>query len=61
MYNHRFGPGMRTINMNPLQQFNTDMVASLSTDELEKLVKERKAQEKDTNARNGAILKAFRS
>jgi hypothetical protein len=63
MYNHRFGPGMRTINMNPLQQFNTDMVASLSTDELEKLVKERKAQEKekDTSARNGAILKAFKS
>jgi hypothetical protein len=63
MYNHRFGPGMRTMNMNPLQQFNTDMMASLSTDELEKLVKERKAQEKekDTSARNGAILKAFRS
>jgi hypothetical protein len=63
MYNYRFGPGMRTMNMNPLQQFNTDMVASLSTDELEKLVKERKAQEKekDTSARNGAILKAFRS
>jgi hypothetical protein len=63
MYNYRFGPGMRAMNMNPLQQFNTDMVASLSTDELEKLVKERKAQEKekDTSVRNGAILKAFRS
>jgi hypothetical protein len=65
MYNYRFGPGMRAMNMNPLQQFNTEVVNGMPLEELEKLVEQKKKEEKgkkeSSNARNGAILKAFRS
>lgn len=64
LYNYRFDPRGRAISMNPLQQFNTDM-ASMSSQELEQLAKQRAAEEKtkaksSNVARNGSIVKAFK-
>jgi hypothetical protein len=64
MYNYRFGPGMRAMNMNPLQQFNTDVVSGMSLEQLQEAVDKKKAEQKEGEKnpkRNGAILKAFRS
>lgn len=66
MYNFRFDDKGRAINMNPLQQFNTDVMGNITLAQLEEEVdkrkKDQKEKEKETGfGRNGAILKAFRS
>lgn len=64
LYNYRFDPRFRAMNMNPLAQFNTDL-ASLSSAELQELAKTKAKQEqenkKDTKAKNGSLVKAIKS
>jgi hypothetical protein len=64
LYNYRFDPRFRAMNMNPLAQFNTDL-STLSSAELEQLAKVRAKQEqdskKDKNAKNGSLVRAIKS
>jgi len=61
MYNYRFDPRFRAMNMNPLTQFNIDL-ASMSSQELEQLAKQRAAEEKNkpASSRNGSIVKSYK-
>ncbi len=63
MYNYRFGPKGRAINVNAPYEFNTD-VASMSTKEIEDLLSKRKEAEKKSaksTAKNGSIVKAIKN
>jgi hypothetical protein len=65
MYNYRFGPKGRAINVNAPYEFNLDM-ASLNSDELETARKYRELQEKkgvkkEKDAKNGSIVKAIKN
>ena len=64
LYNYRFDPRFRAMNMNPLAQFNTNL-STLSSAELEQLAKVRAKQEqdskKDKNAKNGSLVRAIKS
>ena len=64
MYNYRFDPRFRAMNMNPLAQFNTDMDVPV-LDEDGKVI-EYKRQTKGTKpktekSRNGSLVKAIKS
>ena len=73
MYNYRYDPSFRTINMNPLAQFNTNLGGSGKTpnsglapgyeftyDASGNIVGTRRSSKDDTG-RNGAILKALKN
>ena len=65
MYNYRFGPNGKAINVNAPYEFNLD-VASLTPEELETARKYRDIQEKKGNKRqltgkNGSIVKAIKN
>ena len=65
MYNYRFGPKGRAINVNAPYEFNLD-VASLSPDELEtakkfKELQEKKGTNKAKMSKNGSIVKAIKN
>jgi len=65
MYNYRFGPKGRAINVNAPYDFNLDM-ASLNSDELETARKYRELQEKkgvkkESTGKNGSIVKAIKN
>ena len=64
LYNYRFDPRFRAMNMNPLAQFNTNL-STLSSAELEQLAKVKAKQEqdskKDKNAKNGSLVRAIKS
>jgi hypothetical protein len=66
MYNYRFGPKGRAINVNAPYEFNVDL-ASLTPEELETAKKYKELQEKkgvkkdESMARNGSIVKAIKN
>ena len=64
MYNYRFGPKGRAINVNAPYDFNTQ-IASMSTQEIEKLLEQKKEAEKKAGkkepAKNGNIVKAIKN
>ena len=65
MYNYRFDPRFRAMNMNPLAQFNTDM-SGLSYEQLQALadLKEKQTSATTTNTttiRNGGLVRAIKS
>ena len=63
LYNYRFDPRFRAMNMNPLAQFNTDM-GNPSIDQLEEMLKIKKQEEakKDkTTKKNGGLVRAIKS
>jgi len=65
MYNYRFGPNGKAINVNAPYEFNLD-VASLTPEELETARKYRDIQEKKGNKRqltgkNGSLVKAIKN
>jgi len=60
LYNYRFDPRFRAMNMNPLAQFTTDMLSGLPAEQVKDLVlKATKATE--GKAKNGALVKAIKS
>jgi len=64
LYNFRYDSKGRAINMNPLQQFDTEL-ASMSSQEIEQLAKQRAAEEKtkakgSNVARNGSIVRSYK-
>jgi len=70
LYNYRFDPRFRAMNMNPLAQFSTEMLSSMTPDqikELEKLLAASKAAGSSstttntTTIRNGGIVRAIKS
>jgi hypothetical protein len=62
LYNYRFDPRFRAMNMNPLAQFNTDM-SGFSSEQLKALakVKEEEESKKPKTSRNGGLVKAIKS
>jgi hypothetical protein len=64
MYNYRFGPKGRAINVNAPYEFNTDL-ASMTADQLQAAANKRRESEKTLNkqnsARNGNIVKAIKN
>ncbi len=66
MYNYRFGPKERAINVNAPYEFSNLNVASLTPDELELAKKYKELQEKKgtkdkSKSRNGSIIKAIKN
>ena len=59
MYNYRFGPKGRAINVNAPVDFNTEL-ASMSTEEIQKMLAQRKNADKKS-AKNGSIVKAIKN
>jgi len=64
LYNYRFDPRFRAMNMNPLAQFSSDL-ASLPSKDLEEALKakkeEKRKSDKPEESRNGSIVKAIKS
>jgi hypothetical protein len=63
LYNYRFDPRFRAMNMNPLAQFNTEM-GNPSIEQLEEMLKIKKEEEtkKDkTTKKNGGLVRAIKS
>jgi long-subunit acyl-CoA synthetase (AMP-forming) len=63
LYNYRFDPRFRAMNMNPLAQFNTDL-SGFSSEQLKALakVKEEEETKKDkTTKKNGGLVRAIKS
>jgi hypothetical protein len=63
LYNYRFDPRFRAMNMNPLAQFNTEM-GNPSIEQLEEMLKIKKQEEtkKDkTTKKNGGLVRAIKS
>jgi hypothetical protein len=62
LYNYRFDPRFRAMNMNPLAQFNTDL-SGFSAEQLKALakVKEEEESKKPKTSRNGGLVKAIKS
>jgi hypothetical protein len=63
LYNYRYSPGFRAINMNPLWDPNLPDVSGYTADQLKALASFKEAEEKKSKkkARNGAISKAFKN
>jgi hypothetical protein len=66
MYNYRFGPKGRAINVNAPYEFGNLNVASLTADELElakkyKELEKKKGTKKDSTGKNGSIVKAIKN
>jgi hypothetical protein len=72
MYNYRFDPRFRAMNMNPLAQFNLEGAgssaspfANMTPEEIELYAKQLKVaqdkQKKMTTGKNGALVKAIKS
>lgn len=60
LYNYRFDPRFRAMNMNPLANFTTDMLSNLTPEQVKELaLKAAKATE--GKAKNGALVKAIKS
>jgi len=59
MYNYRFGPKGRAYNVNAPVDFNTQL-ASMSTEEIQKMLDQRKVVEKKSG-KNGSIVKAIKN
>jgi hypothetical protein len=65
MYNYRFGPKGRAINVNAPYEYNLN-AASLTADELElakkyKELQEKKGTKKESTGKNGSIVKAIKN
>jgi hypothetical protein len=63
MYNYRFDPRFRAMNMNPLAQFNTDL-SGFSAEQLKALAKvkeEEEAKKNKTTKKNGGLVRAIKS
>ncbi len=64
LYNYRFDPRFRAMNMNPLAQFNTAL-GNFSADQIEEILKLKREEEakknKTTVAKNGSLVKAIKS
>jgi hypothetical protein len=65
MYNYRFGPKGRAINVNAPYEFNLD-VASLTPEDIEtakkyKELQEKKGVKKESTGKNGSIVKAIKN
>ena len=63
LYNYRFDPRFRAMNMNPLAQFNTDMINSLTPEQAQELSKQLalKTAKSVEGKKNGGIVKAIKS
>jgi len=63
LYNYRYSPGFRAINMNPLWDPNLPDISGYTADQLKALASFKEAEEKKSKkkARNGAISKAFKN
>lgn len=59
LYNYRFDPRFRAVNMNPLAQFTTDMLSGLPAEQVKDLVL--KATKATEGKKNGGIVKAIKS
>ena len=63
MYNYRFGPKGRAYNVNAPVDFKTQL-ASMSTEEIQKMLDEKKSAEKKSekkSGKNGSIVKAIKN
>ena len=63
LYNYRFDPSMRTVNMNPLVDFES-MIANATPAQLSQLsnaIETKSKAPKKENARNGSIVKALKN
>jgi hypothetical protein len=67
LYNYRYDPRFRAINMNPLAQWNIPQLADYTPEELRALALLREKESKTTKKsseekkRNGGIAKAFKN
>ena len=63
LYNYRYSPSFRAINMNPLWDPNLPDVSGYTADQLKALASFKETEEKKSKktARNGAISKAFKN
>jgi len=63
LYNYRYSPGFRAINMNPLWDPNLPDISGYTAEQLKALASFKEAEEKKSKkkARNGAISKAFKN
>jgi hypothetical protein len=59
LYNYRFDPRFRAMNMNPLAQFTTDMLSNMTPEQVKELVL--KATKATEGKKNGGIVKAIKS
>ena len=64
MYNYRFGPKGRAINVNAPNDFNTQL-ASMSTEDIQAIADKRKESEKkaskEKSGKNGSLVKAIKN
>jgi hypothetical protein len=58
LYNYRFDPRFRAMNMNPLAQFSTEMLSSMTADQIKELLE---AAKKAEGKKNGGIVRAIKS
>lgn len=58
LYNYRFDPRFRAMNMNPLAQFSTEMLSNMTADQIKELLE---AAKKAEGKKNGGIVRAIKS
>lgn len=58
LYNYRFDPRFRAMNMNPLAQFSTEMLSNMTADQIKQLLE---AAKKAEGKKNGGIVRAIKS